>query len=120
MLNMVGSVNHDATALRSAFTDLIAQPADEHVLIVISDGQPVGDNADADLHAEIAKCGEPCTPDWLGLGGRYGTCQSVLSSFDWFDTCRISVQANWCGVAKGFASSIVVDPPLVLCRHYER
>ena len=68
MLNMVGSVNHDATALRSAFTDLIAQPADEHVLIVISDGQPVGDNADADLHAEIANVKNHVHLIGLGLG----------------------------------------------------
>lgn len=68
MLNMVGSVNHDAIALNSAFTDLIAQPADEHVLIVISDGQPVGDNAEADLHAEIAHVKNHVHLIGLGLG----------------------------------------------------
>ena len=49
MLNLVGSVNHDAAALRGAFEELIRQPADEHVLVVISDGQPVVLNADEEL-----------------------------------------------------------------------
>lgn len=68
MLNLVGSVNHDAIALQSAFTELIAQPADEHVLIVISDGQPVGDNAEADLHAAVAQVRQHVHLIGLGLG----------------------------------------------------
>ena len=55
MLNLVGSVNNDASALRSAFEELIRQPADEHVLVVISDGQPVGHNADEELHLAVSQ-----------------------------------------------------------------
>ena len=55
MLNLVGSVNHDAAALSCSFEELIRQPADEHVLIVISDGQPVGPNADSELHRVVSR-----------------------------------------------------------------
>jgi cobalamin biosynthesis protein CobT len=68
MLNMVGSVNHDAVALRSAYEDLIVQPADEHVLIVISDGQPVGDNANAELSDVVEQIRHRVHLIGLGLG----------------------------------------------------
>lgn len=68
MLNLVGSVNHDADAIRSAFDELIQQPADEHVLIVISDGQPVGMNADEELHRIIMKIKNRIHIVGLGLG----------------------------------------------------
>ena len=69
MLNLVGSVNHDAVALRSAFQELIRQPADEHVLVVISDGQPVGPNADEELHRVVSQIKNSIHLIGLGLGG---------------------------------------------------
>lgn len=69
MLNLVGSVNHDAIALRSAFEELICQPADEHVLVVISDGQPVGPNADEELHRVVSQIKTRVHLIGLGLGG---------------------------------------------------
>lgn len=68
MLNLVGSVNHDAAAIRSAFDELILQPADEHVLIVISDGQPVGANGEEELHRIIMKVKDRIRIVGLGLG----------------------------------------------------
>lgn len=68
MLNLVGSVNHDAVALSSAFEELIRQPADEHVLIVISDGQPVGPNADCELHRVVSRIKGRVHLIGLGLG----------------------------------------------------
>ena len=68
MLNLVGSVNHDADALRSAFRELIRQPADEHVLVVISDGQPVGPNAEDELHRAVAEAQKNVHLIGLGLG----------------------------------------------------
>ena len=68
MLNLVGSVNHDAEALNSAFEELIRQPVDEHVLIVISDGQPVGPNADAELHQVVSRIKSRVHLIGLGLG----------------------------------------------------
>ena len=68
MLNLVGSVNHDAEAISSAFEELIRQPTDEHVLIVISDGQPVGSNADAELHRVVSRIKGKVHLIGLGLG----------------------------------------------------
>lgn len=68
MLNMVGSVNHDAVALRSAYEELIVQPSEEHVLIVISDGQPVGDNGSAELSEVIDQIRHRVHLIGLGLG----------------------------------------------------
>ena len=68
MLNLVGSVNHDADALRSAYEELIRQPADEHILVVISDGQPVGPNAEENLYRAIADVKTRVHLIGLGLG----------------------------------------------------
>lgn len=68
MLNLVGSVNHDAEALRSAYDELIRQPADEHILVVISDGQPVGPNADENLYRAISDVRSRVHLIGLGLG----------------------------------------------------
>ena len=68
MLNLVGSVNHDAEALSSAFEELIRQPTDEHVLIVISDGQPVGPNAEEELHRVVSRIKSTVHLIGLGLG----------------------------------------------------
>ncbi len=68
MLNLVGSVNHDADAVKEAYQELIQQPADEHVLIVISDGQPVGDDAEARLVSVVEQVRKRVHLIGLGLG----------------------------------------------------
>ena len=68
MLNLVGSVNHDADAVQSAFEELIRQPVDQHVLIVISDGQPVGENAEQRLLQTIEQVQKRVHLVGLGLG----------------------------------------------------
>lgn len=68
MLNLVGSVNHDADAVKDAYKELIQQPADEHVLIVISDGQPVGDDAESRLLSVIEDVRKRVHLVGLGLG----------------------------------------------------
>ena len=55
-------------ALNGAFEELISQPVDEHVLIVISDGQPVGPNADAELHRVVSRIKSRVHLVGLGLG----------------------------------------------------
>ena len=72
MLRQVGSVNHDAHAVEWAYKELKKQSAIEKILIVISDGQPVGPDSPEDLVEIIQQIQDKIHLIGLGLGAQTG------------------------------------------------
>ena len=66
-------------AARGAFEELIRQPADEHVLVVISDGQPVGPNADEEpASSVVSQIKNRVHLIGLGLEGIHSMLSSII------------------------------------------
>lgn len=72
MLRQVGSINHDALAVEWAYKELTKQSAVEKILIVISDGQPVGPDSPEDLVEIIQQIQDKIHLIGLGLGPQTG------------------------------------------------
>ena len=68
MLFQVGSVNNDFLAVKKSAEELIHMNVEDKLLIVISDGEPVGHDADILLQQEVKKASEKIHVVGLGLG----------------------------------------------------
>ena len=68
MLSQVGSVNNDVLAIKKSTEELIHMNVEDKLLIVISDGEPVGHNADILLEQEVKRASEKIHVVGLGLG----------------------------------------------------
>ena len=68
MLQQVGSVNNDAKAIRETAQELSQLSVDDRVLIVISDGEPVGENGPNDLRRALQEWEPQISIAGLGIG----------------------------------------------------
>ena len=68
MLQQVGAVNNDAKAIRETALELSQLSVDDRVLIVISDGEPVGENGPNELRRALQEWEPKISVTGLGVG----------------------------------------------------
>ena len=68
MLSQVGSVNNDSLAVETSAKELLEMQVEDRLLIVISDGEPVGRNAGSLLEKAVQKASEKIHVVGLGIG----------------------------------------------------
>ena len=68
MLSQVGSVNNDSLAVETSAKELLEMKVEDRLLIVISDGEPVGRNAGTLLEKAVQTASEKIHVVGLGIG----------------------------------------------------